>query len=76
MTLSDDLTNVEPADNFNGDKVVDPSFLHGKLLPLAVLQSSNKTAETTDDLWNISRGGRVQLSSGESVKLTKLRLRS
>lgn len=76
MTFADDLSNVEPADNFDGDEVIDPSLLDGQLLPLAVLQSSNETAEATDDLRNISWGRRVQLGAGKSVKLPKLRLRS
>lgn len=76
MTLADDLSDVKPADNFDSDQIVDKGFLDGQLPPLATFQASSESAKATEDLRNISRGRRVQLGFGESVELTKLRLRS
>lgn len=76
MALADDFTDIEPADNFNGNEGVDPCLANAQLLPLATSDAANQITETAKDLRNISRSGWVEFRSSKSVKFTELGLGS
>lgn len=64
VAFSNAFPNIEPASYFNCYKGVQPGLLDSHILPGTILGTTDQTADSSSDLWNVSRRWRCQFHLG------------